>query len=112
MVRRRVSNHAAPALAREPSFETPASRAPQDEDLFLGWGFFLVATFFVADFFAALVATFAFFTALRAFGRLRSVARCAAASAALAQSASSSESSNNRAGNCQYEFTVTVLVRV
>jgi len=39
--------------------------------------------------------------ALRAFGRLRNAARCAAANAALAQSASSSESSNSRAGNCQ-----------
>ena len=34
------------------------------------------------------------------------------ASAALAHSASSSESSNRRAGNCQYEFTVTVFARV
>ena len=52
------------------------------------------------------------FAALRTFGRLRKAARCAAANAALAQSASSSDSSNRRAGNCQYEFTVTVLVRV
>jgi hypothetical protein len=44
-----------------------------------------------------------------AFGRLRSAARWAAASAALAQWAKSSESSNSRAGNCQYELTVTVF---
>ena len=47
-----------------------------------------------------------------AFGRLRNAARCAAASAALAQPVSSSGSSNSRAGNCQYELTVTVLARV
>ena len=51
-------------------------------------------------------------SALRGFGRLRNAARWAAASAALAHTLKSSESSNSRAGNCQYEFTVTVLVRV
>ena len=66
---------------------------------------------FAAGLPATFVVTFRF-AALRTFGRLRSAARCAAASAALAQSANSSESSNSRAGNCQYEFTVTVLVRV
>jgi hypothetical protein len=50
--------------------------------------------------------------ALRAFGRFFSAARCAAASAALAHTLRSSESSNSRAGNCQYEFTVTVFARV
>jgi hypothetical protein len=54
----------------------------------------------------------AFLTAFRTLGRLRKAARCAAAKAALAHSASSSESSNSRAGNCQYEFTVTVFARV
>src|SRR5436190_8485635 len=87
-----------------PSFETRAMRAPQDEELFLGAFFFLIATIF---FFAT-----GFFAALRAFGRLRNAARCAAASAALAHTLKSSESSNSRAGNCQYELTVTVLVRV
>ena len=75
---------------------------------FLGCGFFLVTTFFVVRF----CATFILPAALRTFGRLRNAARCAAASAARAQSANSSESSNSRAGNCQYEFTVTVLTRV
>jgi hypothetical protein len=50
--------------------------------------------------------------ALRAFGSLRSAARCAAANAALAQSVSCSGSSYSRSGNCQYEPTVTVLVLV
>ena len=68
--------------------------------------FFLAVAFFAAAFFTT------FFAALRAFGRLRNAARCAAASAALAHTLSSSESSNSRAGNCQYEFTVTVLARV
>ena len=66
----------------------------------------MVTTFFVVRF----CATFILPAALRAFGRLRNAARCAAANAALAHSANSSESSNRRAGNCQYEFTVTVLV--
>ena len=49
------------------------------------------------------------FAVFFAFGRLLSAARCAADSAARAQLANSSESSNNRAGNCQYELTVTVF---
>src|SRR5260370_24471585 len=53
-----------------------------------------------------------FFAAVRALGRLRSAARCAADNAALAQSASSSGSSYSRSGSCQYEPTVTVLARV
>src|SRR6266702_3288157 len=107
----RRENHEAPispvAILRD------ALRAPQDEDLFLGavffffaTGFFLTAGFLTTAFFTAC------FAALRAFGRLRNAARCAAASADLAHTLRSSESSNSRAGNCQYEFTVTVLVRV
>ena len=60
-------------------------------------GGFLLATFFVAFF---------------VFGRFRNAARCAAARAALAHTLSSSDSSNSRAGNCQYELTVTVFARV
>ena len=63
--------------------------------------------FFLADFLPV-----TFFTALRGFGRLRDAARCAAARAALAQPDNSSGSSKSRAGNCQYELTVTVLALV
>src|SRR6266568_2984590 len=89
-------------------------RAPQGEDPFL-YALFL-------DFFAAfllsstslLVAGFfaATFAVLRAFGRFFTAARWAAAKAALAQPLNSSGSSKSRAGNCQYELTVTVLARV
>jgi hypothetical protein len=96
-------------------------RAPQDEDFFLGAlplgrfapGLFLTAVF--AAFFAAGFLTTAFFVtpfAFRVFGRFFRAARCAAASAVLAHTLNSSESSNNRAGNSQYEFTVTILARV
>ena len=76
-----------------------------------GFAVFPDAGFF-ADFFAA--ACFPGFVdiafpALRALGRFRSAARCAAANAALAQSVSSSGSSYSRSGSCQYEPTVTVL---
>ena len=86
-------------------------RAPQDEELFLGalfLDFFAVFFFFPAAclFFAALVAV------LRDFGRFFTAARWAAASAARAQPVNSSGSSKSRAGNCQYELTVTVLARV
>src|SRR4030095_13318883 len=73
---------------------------------------FLVAGVFVAALRPAAGLVTGRFPSLRACGRLCKAARCAAASAPLAQLASSSESSNRRAGNCQYEFTVTVLVRV
>jgi hypothetical protein len=86
-------------------------RAPQDEDLFLGVGFF-DAGFFLATTLRCAGFVTAAFAAFRAFGRLRSAARCAAASAALAQPVSSSGSSYSRSGNCQYELTVTVLVLV
>ena len=62
--------------------------------------------FLAAGFFAVAFAAFRF------FGRFRNAARCAAAKAALAHPLSSSESSNSRAGNSQYEFTVTVLALV
>src|SRR6266852_1859215 len=91
-----------PRFRPRPSFETRAMRAPQDEDVFLGVFFFLFAADFLATGFAG----------LRAFGRLPRAARCAAANAALAQPVSSSGSSKSRAGNCQYELTVTVLARV
>src|SRR5882757_7707322 len=121
MVRRRacaVSNHesARPRLRGHPSIRRFA--APQDEDFFLGACFlaFFADLFFAAGFLATGFLTTGFFAAafdaFFAFGRLRNAARCAAASAALAHSASSSESSNRRAGNCQYEFTVMVLVLV
>ena len=91
-------------------------RAPQDEVLFRDAAFFVVLIFFATGFLATafLTATFSIpaFAAFRAFGRFFSAARCAAASAVLAHAPSSSESSNNRAGNSQYEFTVTVLARV
>ena len=96
----RVSNHGATddvAILRD-----ARTRAPQDDGLVLFAVFFLAVLFF----FVAPVA------ALRIFGRLRKAARCAAASADLAHSANSSESSKRRAGNCQYEFTVTVLALV
>ena len=80
-------------------------RAPQDEDLF-------PSAFFTAEFFLATGLFAIFFAALPGFGRLRRAARCAAASAALVHTLNSSESSNSRAGNCQYDFTVTVLARV
>jgi len=74
------------------------------------WARFALPTlrflFLAADFFIAA------FTGMRFFGRFFSAARCAAANAALAQCVNSSGSSNSRAGNCQYEFTVTVLARV
>ena len=113
----RVSNHEAvislpAAILRDAREE----RAPQDEDFLLG-AFFPSADFiFTADFVAtsALVVAFLANTLapLRVLGRLRSAARCAAAKDALAQAANSSESSNSRAGNCQYELTVTVLAVV
>ena len=89
-------------------------RASQDEDLFFGAlfldffaVFFLLGTsLLVAAFFAAA------FAVSRAFGRFFTAARWAAASAALAQPVNSSGSSKSRAGNCQYELTVTVLARV
>src|ERR1700756_4616880 len=84
-----------------PSRRGPVA-APQDED------FFRFAVFFFLT--AAFVLTARF--ALSAFGRLRRAARCAAARAALAQPVSSSGSSYSRSGSCQYESTVTVLVRV
>jgi hypothetical protein len=83
---------------------------PGDEDFFLGALDFFVIGFLRSVVFAAFLATF--FAALRTFGRFVSAARCAAASAVLAHTLSSSESSNSRAGNSQYEFTVTVLARV
>jgi len=95
--------------------ETPRRRAaPQDEDLFLGAllglfdarPVFLDTVFFVE---VLLAATVAFLAVL---GRFLSAARCAAARAALAHPLNSSGSSNSRAGNCQYEFTVTVLALV
>src|SRR3984957_7996277 len=64
--------------------------------------------FVVLFFFAAA----GFFLDAGFFGRFRTAARCAAASAALAQPANSSGSSNSRAGNCQYDPTVTVLALV
>jgi hypothetical protein len=87
-------------------------RAAQAEDFFLGAllsfsdaEFFLDTGLFVGVFLGA-------FFALRAFGRFLTAARWAAANAALAHPVSSSGSSKSRAGNCQYEFTVTVLARV
>jgi hypothetical protein len=79
--------------------------APQDKDFLFDVFFFLTAGFFLTAprFGAAFAAVFF------AFGRLRSAARWAADSAARAQPANSSESSNSRAGNCQYELTVTDL---
>ena len=81
---------------------------------------FLFAAFFGADhfFFTADFLTFdvlalaffaVFFVPLRALGRLRSAARWAAAKAAFAQLVNSSVSSNSRAGNSQYELTVTTF---
>ena len=52
------------------------------------------------------------FATFLALGRFLKAARCAAAKAALAHPLNSSGSSNSRAGNCQYEFTVTVLALV
>ena len=52
------------------------------------------------------------FAAWRVLDRFLSAARCAAANAALAHPLSSSGSSNSRAGNCQYEATVTDLLLV
>src|SRR5450631_2097509 len=72
---------------------------------FLGTAF-VVAACFVSPLFLAPLAGFG------GFGRFLIAARCAAPSAALAQSESSSGSSKSRAGNSQYEFTVTVLTRV
>jgi hypothetical protein len=91
-------------------------RAPQDEDYFPGTLLFFTAPFLpfalpAAAFLGAAPIAVAFAT-FRAFGRLRIAARCAAANAALAQPVSSSGSSNSRAGNCHYEFTVTVLALV
>ena len=92
----------------------PRDRGSSDEDRFLGDFFFFATIFVLAGFFFATgFFTTAFFAtalaAFRPFGRLRKAARWAAASAARAQSANSSESSNRRAGNCQYELTVTVF---
>src|SRR5258707_11473444 len=86
----------------------------QDDGLFFGALFldFFAVFFFlgtwlhVAAFFAAT------FAVLRAFGRFFTAARWAAASAARAQPVNSSGSAKSRAGNCQYEFTMTVLARV
>jgi hypothetical protein len=97
----------------QPSSKRAQRRAAQAEDFFLGAllsfsdaELFLDTGLFVGVFLGA-------FFALRAFGRFfLTAARCAAAKAALAQSVRSSGSSNSRAGNCQYEFTVTVLARV
>src|SRR5487761_2140521 len=82
--------------------------APQDDDFFFDVFFFLSADFFLVT---SCVAP-PFFAPFRGFGRLRNAARCAAAKAVLAQAANSSESSNSRAGNCQYELTVTVFAVV
>jgi hypothetical protein len=89
-------------------------RAPQDQDFFLGLLFFEVFAFLAAAFLGAafFVAAPEVFCVLCALGRFFSAARCAAASADLAQALSSSVASNSRAGNCQYELTVTVLARV
>jgi hypothetical protein len=78
---------------------------------FFAAGFLTAFAAFLAPAFVTtvfLAAPFAF----RAFGRFFRAARCAAASAVLAHTLNSSESSNNRAGNSQYEFTVTILARV
>ena len=99
------------AFGAWPSFETPRNRpAPQEEDLFFFAVFFLpvFSVFFLADDFFFVATAFL----ARALGRLRNAARWAAAKAALAQSLNSSESSNSRAGNSQYELTVTVFARV
>jgi hypothetical protein len=94
---------------------------PQSREAFPRWAFAALAA---ADFVAAALAAFlatagpgtAFFVValfdFGALGRFLTAARWAACHAALAHSDSSSGSSKSRAGNSQYEFTVTVLVRV
>ena len=118
-----TSRTSATVNASEAKQSTPTANADglsaQDEERFRADRFFadglfatafLGAAFLLAAFFAAAFVAGAF--DFRDLGRLRSAARWAAPSAERAQTASSSESSNNRAGSCQYEFTVTVLARV
>src|SRR5512140_1940128 len=101
MMRRRAAPSQADASHRRENHQarcSPAAipsrraiRAPLDEDLFLGARFlaFFADFFFVAGFLAGTFFATGF-VPFRAFGRLRSAARCAAANAALAQSVRSS----------------------
>src|ERR1700753_900480 len=83
---------------------------PADDTYFLRVAFFFLAACFLPLAFLTDAVVFpdtlAFF---RDFGRLRTAARCAAAKAVLAHSVNSCESSYRRAGNSQYELTVTTF---